>query len=370
MVRRASFAFLVAIAGLLLVMAAVFAWHSTRPQNRAEKAMRAALRQGWAGTNEAWSVVRQLPTDQALGVLVKLLRQPESRSTALYRRGWEKLSPAMRKKLPAPANSGPVEMCAYHWLADALQRTNVTVDPLLPLLEERPDLFWNIVTAPLMAHLKAHQDDVRKLIPLLRHCDFKVVNIAGHLVAHSDAEGVSEPEFRRLLSVVPDERVGQMANGLLQVVRKPRETADWLWGEIEHQSEPRGRALLDALWMLEMRTRRENGWLGAKLASTNALVRLAALRVAQHPGKSEPVFGQVKEVALKGNAEERALALQACSSLALAPKKPLELRLAAFGVVRDSGDGTLLESMRKRAGEPGFPEELKVALTETPSPHP
>ena len=363
MVRRASFAFVVAIAGLLLVMAAVFAWHSTRPENRAEKAMRAALRQGWAGTNEAWSVVRQLPTDQALGVLVKLLRQPESRSTALYRRGWEKLSPAMRKKLPAPANSGPVEMCAYHWLADALQRTNVTVDPLLPLLEERPDLFWNIVTAPLMAHLKAHQDDVRKLIPLLRRDDIKIVGIVAHLVAHSDLEGESEPEFRRLLPLVPDDRVGWIANGLLQVSRRPQETANWLWDEVERQSEVRCRAMKSTIWMLEMRGRREEGWLASKLASTNGMVRLVALQVAQHPGKSESAFSQVKSLAISGNAEERDMALQSCVLLALAPKKPLDLRLEAARIVRDSGDAKWLRKLREGVEFSDVPRELQAEFS-------
>lgn len=332
--------------------------------------MRALFRTGWAGTNAAHRIVQDLPTDQALEVLVDLLRSPEPKWSRTYRSFWLGRSVGMRQHLPRPGDPGPVEMCSYHWLAEALQRTNVTVDPLLPLLEEKPDLFWNVVTAPLLAHLKANQGEVRKLLPLMRHQDDKVVNIVSHLVANTDAEGISEPEFRRLLAVVPDVRVEQMANGLIQVARQPLETSDWLWGEMERQGESRGRGLLSATWLFEMRSRRGSNLLASKLASTNAIVRLAALRVARHPGKSEAVFDQVKAFAAGGSPEERTLAVQACTTLAMSPKLRLDLRMEAARIVRGSGDLPQLEALRKRAEEMGYPPELKRVLAEQPAPRP
>jgi hypothetical protein len=204
----------------------------------------------------------------------------------------------------------------------------------------------------------------------MRHGDEKVVSIVSHLVANSDAEGVSEPEFRRLLAVVPDVRVEQMANGLIQVAKQPLETSNWLWSEMERQGESRGRGLLSATWLFEMRSQRGTNFLASKLASTNATVRLAALRVAHHPGKSGPVFDQVKAFAIGGNAEERALAVQSCGALAMSPKKSLELRLEAARIVRESGDVPQLEALRKQAEAMGFPSELKRVLTETSPPEP
>jgi hypothetical protein len=358
--RRFTLRIALAAGAVLSVLATgIWLWlRAGSPVALAESAMRVAFKAGWAGTNDAHQIVRQLPTRDALRVLAELLLAPEPRAAALYRGMRSKLPTSWQNTFATPPSPGPVEFCAYQWLGEALTRTNVSVEPLLPLLEEKPDLFWNILPAPLIAHLKLHQEDVRKLIPLLRHPDFKVVNVVSHLVANSDAGGVSEPEFRWLLTEVSDEWVGQMARGLVSVARRPKETSDWLWNELERQGAVRGRALLSAVWLLEMRGRREDGLLASKLTSTNAMVRLAALHVAQHPSRSEPVFEQVKGLAIGGNTEERTLALRACGLVARSSQRPLAVRMEAARVVRESGDARLIESVEKDE----LPDEVKAAL--------
>jgi hypothetical protein len=321
--------------------------------------MRDALGTGWPGTNEAHRIVQQLPTGDALHVLVDLLRTPEPSFVQMYQRVWFELPDGLRKIVPGPTSSGPVEMCAYQWLAETLTRTNVTVEPLMPLLREKPDLFWNVLPQPLLVHLNAHQEDVRKLVPLLRSKDFKVVNVVSHLVASSDREGVSEPEFRRLVSVVPDDRVSQMADGLVGVTRTPDDTANWLWAEIDRQVPNRARVLIPAVRQLEFRIRREVGFLGLRLGSTNRMVRLGALEVAaSHPSRAAQAFERIVQLASSSDPEERALALRACVLVAASPQRPLAMRTEAARVVHESGDGESVKAAQERE----LPDAMKGVL--------
>lgn len=349
-------------AGAVLSVLATGIWLWLRagsPVALAESAMRVAFKAGWAGTNDAHQIVRQLPTRDALRVLTELLLAPEPRAAALYRGMRSKLPTSWQNTFAAPPSPGPVEFCAYQWMGEALTRTNVSVDPLLPLLEEKPDLFWNILPAPLIAHLKLHQEDVRKLVPLLRHPDFKVVNVVSYLVSNSDADGVSEPEFRRLLTVVPQDRIRQMANGLLRVTHTPEGTADWLWAEMDRQAPERAAQFSETIQQLEIRIRREAGFLRDKLGSTNRLARVSALRVAaMHPSKAASAFERIVDLAGTQDSEERALALQACGLVARSPQRPMAMRTEAARVVRESGDARLIESVEKDE----LPDEVKAAM--------
>jgi hypothetical protein len=359
MSRRRTISIGVAAAVALLVLIGTVWWRPLSRVALAERAMRDALGTGWSGTNEAHRIVQQLPTGEALHVLVDLLRSPEPSPLRLYQRVWSELPDGLRKIVASPTSSGPVEMCAYQWLAEALNRTNVTVDPLIPLLNEKPDLFWNVLTQPLLVHLNAHQEDLQKLVPLLRSKDFNVVNVVSHLVASSDKEGVSEPAFRRLISIVPDDRMSQMANGLVGVTRTPEDTANWLWAEIARQDANRAKVLIPAVRQLELRLRREAGFLGRRLYSTNGLVRLGALQLAaSHQSRAAQAFERIVELADSADPRERFFALRACVLVAGSPQCPIAMRTEAARVVHESGDGEAVKAAQERE----LPDVVKAAL--------
>ena len=358
--RRAWLLAGVVLLGIALVLGAIF---RSDPSARAERAMRSAFSRGWAGTNEARQVFDTLSLGRKLDVLGRLLIEPESRVNRWHRQVRSRLPDSWAKKIPRPTPDGPVQFCAYPWLAEALTDTNANVAQIVPIIRARPELFWNVVTLPTIERLRASPENVAMLLPLFNNPNSNVVNIVAYLVANSDLAGNSEPEFRRWVGKVSTYYLGTALSYLIQVTRDPVATADWLWDELASAPADRGGYIAPRLAQLERRNRRERAFFEARLDSANPNVRLGALQcVTGHPIQTQRYLDRLFEMAPTALADEQELIGRECFKVAWTSYGEASSRIKAARVARLYCDPEFMRKTRELNPGKELPGEVEQAL--------